>query len=113
MVDLSVAGVQTCALPICMNGTSTRQRLEGRWVNTMVFTNPIRFEIRTATRYDRSEERREGEDGRSQCGWSSDVCSSDLYERHQHQAKARGQVGEHHGVYQPDTLRNPHRDQVR
>src|SRR3712207_7014807 len=38
-----------------MNGTRMRQTLEGRCVNTIVFTSPIRLEIRTATKYDKAE----------------------------------------------------------
>src|SRR5450759_728824 len=35
-----------------MKGIATRHRLEGRWVNTMVLTRPMRLAMRTATRYE-------------------------------------------------------------
>src|SRR5688572_8308677 len=35
-----------------MNGTRIRNTLDGRCVNTIVFTKPIRRAIRTATRYE-------------------------------------------------------------
>src|SRR5687768_2616836 len=39
------------------NGASARQRLAGRWVNTIVFTNPIRSEIHAAAKYEKAESR--------------------------------------------------------
>ncbi len=35
-----------------MNGMAIRQRLDGMCVNTIVLTRPIRFAMRTATRYE-------------------------------------------------------------
>src|SRR5215471_21228158 len=35
-----------------MNGTRIRQRLEGKWVKTIVLTSPKRPAMRTATRYE-------------------------------------------------------------
>src|SRR5215471_15158102 len=37
------------------NGMAMRHRLDGRCVNTMVFTSPIFFAIRTATKYENAE----------------------------------------------------------
>ena len=38
-----------------MNGTSNNRTLEGRWVNTIVFTRPMRCASRAATRYEPAE----------------------------------------------------------
>src|SRR2546425_12850481 len=37
------------------NGTSNNKTLDGRWVNTIVLTRPIRPAIRAASRYEKAE----------------------------------------------------------
>src|SRR3954463_11090858 len=40
----------TAAQRVGANGTSTKQTLAGRWVNTIVFTSPMRSEIQDAAK---------------------------------------------------------------
>src|ERR1044072_419884 len=79
---ISVTGVQTCALPICVGPKEMSSVARNERPSS---TGRALTSTSSASR-SRSEERRVGEECRSrwaayeiyQCDWSSDVCSSDL-----------------------------------
>src|SRR5215468_8956996 len=45
-------GTSICESALRTKGIAIRHRLDGMWVRTIVLTRPIRFAMRTATRYD-------------------------------------------------------------
>src|ERR1044072_6730236 len=77
-VDISVTGVQTCALPISVMVHRYPAAVKAFYMATDAARPDLALCVDVLAPEGRSEERRGGEEGRYQCDWSSDVCSSDL-----------------------------------